>query len=180
MTSTVVLTSDIREIPYFSSFSPDEEIVVIPRPLINETINYTREELENVDFNHLVTMIENCVYLCIDIKDSLIKELMWRLGETEEKMKTLTDLPDIVQREVNSKIKQKVKYHDPFNVYVTNYMYGIRCRLKPFHINTYNSIAEHGDLRLLKWAHNEGCWRNKWACIHAAKKRRYRNVKVFT
>ena len=179
MSSVVVLTDSIRKIPYFSSFSEDEKEVTIPRSYINESIN--PENIKELTTEQLVTFIENRVYLgfekftqgevtsthsncdteASESKESeeLVKELIWRLGETEEKMNGIKDLPLVVEREVNSRISTKN----------SKYVYGIRCRV-PLDNSTCLHITMHGNTRLLQWARDKGCQWSKRVCTEAIKR----------
>ena len=153
MSSIVVLTPAIREIPYFSSFSENETSITIPRSFINETIKYDNEYksitspsakleyLENIKFDDLVSIIENLVYLGFDNNEDYVKELLWRLGETEEKMNMIDTLNSVVQYECTIRLK-KENYKNT---------YGIRCRF-PFVQIKICIIAGYGNLQLLKWS----------------------------
>ena len=181
--STIVLTPEIRELSYFSAFSQDEEIVTIPRPMINESINYKNiYNLEEISLQDLLTIIDNRIYLNLN-NDELVKELLWRLGETQEKMNSIKTLSNSIQVELDQYLKQDE----------SEYIYGIRCKIltdtpnvkkftkgevsqlersrvkrdtgafkneEPCHL-----VAEHGNLRLLKWLHSKGyCWDETTFC----------------
>ena len=160
MSSTIVLTDEIRKIPYFSSFSEDEKEVVVPREYINESINYDKE-VERIGDCTLVTIIENRVYLGLD-NDQLIRELLWRLGELEVTMKHISSMSPIIQAE----LKPYLSHPD------CNYVYGIRCRIKLDNNCPCSNAALVGNLRLLKWlVDNKFMYdrtKENWVCEKAA------------
>lgn len=156
MSSIVVLTPEIREIPYFSAFSINDETIVVPRSFIYETINFNKENLETVDFNELVTIIDNLIYLGMSTKD-LIDELVWRVGETMETLYNVSNLPTSVQRELR-----------PY-LLGDGFKYGVRCGIIPNNSRYVCSTAAYvGNLRLLKWLYSKGCPLNEWVCTWAA------------
>ena len=148
MSSTIILTPEIREIPYFSSFSIEEKEVVIPRPMMNESINYKTlyPNLEDIPLDTLISTIENRIYLNLDTEE-LILELIWILGETEEKMKSISKLPFSIQTELRPYL---LKHNSV-------YIYGIRCKvLFGSEVTSCTDIVTRcGNLRLLKWARKE-------------------------
>lgn len=140
MSSVVVLTPQVRKIPYFSSFSDDEKEVVVPIPFVNESlINYNKvrtKQLEKINTENLIKTIEARAYIGLN-NGKLLKELLWRLGESEEKMKIIEKLSNTIKSELDHCLK-KENYE---------YIYGIRCRVK-----SYENTIKFGHLRLVMWA----------------------------
>ena len=168
MTSTVILTPEIREIPYFSSFSQNEESVTIPRPLINEAITYTTIELESIKTEDLITIVENRIYLNMNT-DNSIMELLWRFGETHEKLRRdIKKLSSIIQLELEPYLSKVSIYEVDSDRYV---FYGIRCMIE-IEGQLENTLCEkaayYGNLRLLKWARKNGYPWNESTCAEAA------------
>ena len=157
--STVVLTPQVREIPYFSDFPLNEERVVVPRPFINESIDYrVYGKLEDVKTEDILTILENRIYLGFEKGDNeeLVKELLWRFGETKEKMDIIDQLSSIVQNELKPYLEKER----------SEYIYGIRCKVI---INKRSCplAAKYGNLRLLKWLREIGCSWDSWTCSNA-------------
>ena len=150
MSSTVILTDKIRKIPYFSSFAPNEQSVDIPRPLINESIKvyFNPDDVDKTKLNkkYVSTLIENFVYMGLDT-DYLMKGLLWWLGETKERMRK-TKLSSVVQNEVNRCLNREN----------SEYIYGLRYRISFEGVCTCKKIAAFGNIKLLDWAKNVGCW----------------------
>lgn len=142
MSSVITLTREVRKIPYFSDIS-DEKEVIVPRPLIYESILFS---LEYIKLEDLSTIIENRVYLGLKNEDFLVKELLWKLGETEETWSRERSV--VVQNELKPYLEKRS----------CEYVYGIRC-LVPLNDDTCSTIALFGNVRLLKWAREEkGCF----------------------
>ena len=145
MSSIVILSPEVRSIPYFSSFPSEEKTVTIPRPLINESINYkTVYDIEKINLKTLIAIIENRIYLSLD-NDELIKELIWRMGETKKTFDKIKDLPLSIQDELKPYLSK---------IYST-YIYGIRCNVT-LDDNICSRIVYFNNLRLLKWVRSRG------------------------
>lgn len=188
--STVVLTPEIRKIPYFSSFSDDEKEVIIPKPFINESINYKLQSTspEDISIEELLTTIENRAYLNLE-NDELVRELLWKLGETKETWKRVYKLSCTLQKELQPYLDKDSR----------EYVYGIRYAIdktecckkaamfgnlrllkwarqndgdtgSPYHWNedTCSFAAYSGCLDILKWARENGCPWDEWTCACAA------------
>ena len=154
--SSIILTEEIRKIPYFSSFSLDEKEVVIPRAFVNESINYNN--VEDIKLEDFSSIIENRVYLGLN-NDELIRELLWRIGESEEKLNSIEKFNIIIQSELKPYL-EKENYE---------YIYGIRCRVG---VDVCTDSVKFGNLKLLKWARENGySWSQKTCELAAACKR---------
>ena len=158
--SIVILTDTIRQIPYFSSFSKDEKEIIIPKPFINESIEILN--VQELTTENILLVIENKIYLGMDTKE-LINELLWRMGESEEKMNNIKSLPNIIQLELNPILKSK-NYE---------YIYSVRCRVLK-NKDTCAEVSKFGNLRLLKYLRENGgdtedlCPWDEWTCSNAA------------
>ena len=141
--SIVQLTPEVREVPYFSSFSKDEEQVTIPRLFVNESMNYSN--LEELMLDELLTMIENRAYLGLTNEDQ-VKELLWRLGETKELWSKINDLNVLIQHEIKPYL----------NIENYEYVYGVRCKINLDEVPSLSIMAEFGNIRLLDWARSKG------------------------
>lgn len=153
MCSIVTLNPILREVPYFQAFSPEEDIVEVPRPLINESLQVSLSMLGYITTRDLITFIENRVYLGMKNDESMIRELMWRLGETEV---TWNEQSRIIQQEIKPYTNKKE----------WEYVYEVRCKI-PINDKTCEKIAKFGSVRLLEWARSNGCVWNEDTIFNA-------------
>lgn len=166
MSVTIILTDEIRKLPYFSDFQ-ENRIEVPNKPFIKELLDNT-VSFDSLPVDDLVKCIETCVYFSLETK-TIIEELLWKIGEHK----------DIFQEWfVADNIEEETWIFNPKLSFIRNELIRVvnssfnSARLTQLGIRWIkpdcNNIAAGGNLRLLKWAHEHKSSWDIYICYSAA------------
>jgi hypothetical protein len=159
MSITIVLTEQLRAIPYFSDLK-EEQVEVPDKPFVRQVLEGTLD-LEDLTPEQLCQAIETSIYFTLKTR-KLCRELLWKIGaklgvfeqwfinQSKGHVWALDNdwelgekFPVVVKAELTRLFGKAVKRDQLLKL-------GIRCLGR-----SCEKLMAAGNLRLLKWAHEE-------------------------
>lgn len=162
MTTTIILTPTLRELAFFENFS-EESVEVPDKPFLRELLENALLP-EDLSIQELSQAIETCIYFSLD-SAKLTGELLWKIGEGIRNFRRW--FVKVSGRSRTWKIHPRISPLIRLELEKTDGAFFDETRLIQLGIRqvkdlTCTKAAQVGNLRLLRWTHEQGLpWNRK-------------------